>query len=103
VDGESIAGQALIAAPAVRSAFLGLAEQRLRPLAQYDRANDSDLVGTLRAFLEHNGHWEAASTALGIHRHTLHNRVDRIEAMLGVDLESAHVRAELLLCLLTWR
>ncbi|HEY5114425.1 MAG TPA: helix-turn-helix domain-containing protein, partial [Nakamurella sp.] len=103
VDGESIAGQVLIAAPAVRSAFLGLAEQRLRPLAQYDLTNDSDLIGTLRAFLEHNGHWEAASTALGIHRHTLHNRVDRIEAMLGVDLESAHVRAELLLCLLTWR
>ena len=103
VDGESIAGQALIAAPAVRSAFQGLAEQRLRPLAQYDLTNDSDLVRTLRAFLEHNGHWEAASTALGIHRHTLHNRVHRIEAMLGVDLDSAHVRAELLLCLLTWR
>jgi len=103
VDGESIAGQSLIADPAVRSAFLGLAEQRLRPLAHHDMTNDSDLVGTLRAFLEHNGHWEAASTALGIHRHTLHNRIEKIEAMLGVDLASAHVRAELLLCLLTWR
>ena len=102
VDGESIAGHALIAAPAVRAAFWSLAEEQLRPLAERDREGDTDLVGTLRAFLEHNGQWEAASSALAIHRHTLHNRVDRIETMLGVDLQSAHVRAELLLCLLAW-
>ena len=102
VEAESMAGHALIALPATRAVLDGLAEKRLRPLADADRLAGSDLVGTLRAFLEHNGHWEAAASSLGIHRHTLNKRVGRIQVLLGVDLDSAHVRAELLLCLTAW-
>lgn len=80
-----------------------LAEHRLRPLADQDAQRGTDLVATLRAFLEHNGHWESAAAALGVHRHTLRNRVARAEELLEVDLGSAHVRAELLLALLAWR
>jgi purine catabolism regulator len=99
VDAESMAGQAVVAVPAARAVLVELAGQQLRPLLDLDRNGDADLLGTLRAFLEHHGHWEAASAALGVHRHTLHKRIDRIRASLGVDLESAHVRAELLLYL----
>jgi purine catabolism regulator len=99
VDAESMAGQALVAVPAARAVLVELAGQQLRPLLDLDRNGDADLLGTLRAFLEHHGHWEAASAALGLHRHTLHKRIDRIRASLGVDLDSAHVRAELLLYL----
>ena len=55
------------------------------------------LAETLRAFLEHNGHTEATSAALGVHRHTLRARLERIRALLDVDLDDAYVRAELLL------
>ncbi|GAA4012957.1 PucR family transcriptional regulator [Streptomyces plumbiresistens] len=57
----------------------------------------------LRAFLEHNGRWEAASTALGVHRHTLRGRMERVQRLLPADLNSAHVRAEMLLGLSAWQ
>jgi purine catabolism regulator len=89
----SLAGHVLSATPETRAVLADLAAARLRPLA------GTDLVDTLRAFLEHNGHAEATSTALGVHRHTLRARLDRIRALLDVDLDDAHVRAELLLAL----
>lgn len=89
----TLAGHVLSSAPETRAVLAGIAETRLTPLA------GTDLAGTLLAFLEHNGHTEAASAALGVHRHTLRGRMDRIRALLGVDLDDAHVRAELLLAL----
>ncbi|WP_460406857.1 PucR family transcriptional regulator, partial [Actinophytocola sediminis] len=99
---ESLAGQVLAATPQAHAALAELAEIRLRPLADADRETGSDLVATLRAFLEHHGHVEAAAAALGVHRHTLRARMDRIRHLLDVDLDSAHVRAELLLALVAW-
>lgn len=89
----SLAGHVLSATPEVRAVLADLARARLGPL------DGTDLVDTLRAFLEHNGHAESASAALGVHRHTLRARLDRVRALLEVDLDDAHVRAELLLAL----
>ena len=63
----------------------------LRPL------DGHDLLPTLTAFLEHNGHLENAAGALGVHRHTMRNRLGRIGELLGGGLDSADVRARLLL------
>ncbi|MEI6251745.1 MAG: PucR family transcriptional regulator [Mycobacteriaceae bacterium] len=63
----------------------------LRPL------EDHELVPTLTAFLEHNGHLESAAAALGVHRHTVRNRVGRIGEILGQDIDSADTRAQLLI------
>ncbi|MFE4458226.1 helix-turn-helix domain-containing protein, partial [Nocardia tengchongensis] len=57
----------------------------------------TDLIVSLRAYLEAHGQWETAATALGVHRHTLRSRVARIESILGCSLDQALVRAELLL------
>ncbi|WP_225839625.1 PucR family transcriptional regulator [Streptomyces sp. NK08204] len=99
----SLAGQTLVTAPETRRVLESLAEARLRPLAEYDRDNGTELLASLRSFLEHNGQWEAASAGLGVHRHTLRSRMTRVQTVLGTDLESAHVRAELLLALTAWR
>ncbi len=56
-----------------------------------------DLLPTLTAFLEHNGHLENAAAALGVHRHTMRNRLVRIAELLGGGLDSADTRARLLL------
>ncbi|MGW1554756.1 helix-turn-helix domain-containing protein, partial [Streptomyces sp. NPDC002346] len=77
-------------------------EDRLAPLADHDARQGTELVASLRAFLENHGQWEAASAALGVHRHTLRARVERVQLLLPADLESAHVRAELLLALSAW-
>lgn len=63
----------------------------LRPL------DGHDLLPTLVGFLEHNGHLENAAAALGVHRHTLRNRLGRIAELLGGGLDSADTRARLLL------
>lgn len=99
VDATSLAGHVLIADPAARVVLSRLADSLLGPLVEHDRTTGSGLVATLRAFLEHNGHVESAAVAMGIHRHTLRARMDRTREVLDVDLDSAHVRAELLLAL----
>lgn len=72
----------------------------VEPLTEHDAEHGSALTESLRVYLERHGHWESAAAALGIHRHTLRGRVSRAEQVLGVDLQSAAVRAELLLALL---
>ena len=63
----------------------------LRPL------DGHDLLPTLTGFLEHNGHLENAAGDLGVHRHTMRNRLGRITELLGGGLDSADTRARLLL------
>lgn len=58
-----------------------------------------DLMGALTAFLERNGHVEAAAADLGVHRHTMRNRMQRINQLLGDDLASADTRAQLWLAI----
>ncbi|WP_314733899.1 helix-turn-helix domain-containing protein [Rhodococcoides fascians] len=90
----------LLASEPVRESLRAMAAVTIAVLAEYDRTHTADLVGSLRAFLEANGHWETAAAHLSVHRHTLRNRITRCEELLGVDLTSARVRAELLLSLL---
>ena len=53
----------------------------LGPLDATDRA--PELLRGLTAFLEHNGHWAAAASALRVHRHTMRNRIETVERLTG--------------------
>ncbi|MFE0593147.1 PucR family transcriptional regulator [Micromonospora echinospora] len=81
-------------------ALAGFVRRVLGPLQQHDGGRDGTLLGTLRAFLAHNGHWNETAAELGIHRHTLRARIERIERITGRDLASAYERMELWLALL---
>ncbi|MGW4483399.1 PucR family transcriptional regulator [Amycolatopsis sp. NPDC004368] len=61
-----------------------------------DRA---ELEESLRCWLENHGHWDRAATQLGVHRHTLRNRISKAAELLGQDLDSPGTRAELWLAL----
>ncbi|MEO3802940.1 PucR family transcriptional regulator [Nonomuraea sp. B1E8] len=65
----------------------------LAPLTGY--GSRAGLVESLRAYLENNGHWDAAAQRLGVHRHTLRYRMKRVAELLGRDLDDPGVRAEL--------
>ncbi|HUZ55171.1 MAG TPA: PucR family transcriptional regulator [Streptosporangiaceae bacterium] len=54
-----------------------------------------DLIVTLKTWLAHHGQWDPTAVDLGIHRHTLRNRIDRVEQILQVHLDSAAQRMEL--------
>jgi len=55
---------------------------------------------TLQTFLGNNGHGNETAAALGIHRHTLRARIDRIAELTGRDPDSSYGRMELWLALL---
>ena len=82
----------------VRERVQALTRSALEPLAQ---ASDGVLLQSLRVFLDHNGSWESAARALGVHRHTMRHRMTRVEEITGLDLDVAHNRVVLLLALAT--
>jgi PucR family transcriptional regulator, purine catabolism regulatory protein len=81
------------------AALEAVSRSLLGPLADYDRRQHGDLEASLRAFLEHNGNWEAAARALGVHRHTLRYRIRRVAELTGRDLDRAGDRVEFWLAL----
>lgn len=72
----------------------------LAPLSAHDEANGTALVETTRVWLEHGGQFDRAAQVLGVHRHTVRNRVGVAEQLLGRDLSSFHARADLWAALL---
>ncbi|MGP3965638.1 PucR family transcriptional regulator [Nonomuraea sp. 3N208] len=91
-----LAGQGLLAL-LDSSAAQAFSAALLAPLTEY--GSRADLVESLRAYLDCNGHWDAAAQRLGVHRHTLRYRMKRVAELLGRDLDDPGVRAELWLAL----
>jgi purine catabolism regulator len=65
-------------------------------LQALDGASGGDtLLATLRAWLASGGVAESTAASLGIHRHTLRGRIDRIERLTGRRLANGHDRGEM--------
>ncbi|MEV4102622.1 PucR family transcriptional regulator ligand-binding domain-containing protein [Nonomuraea sp. NPDC049649] len=64
----------------------GFEDLVLGPLAEYDSRHGSQLVATLREFLDRNCAYQASAEALGIHVNTLRYRLETIEQVTGRDL-----------------
>jgi len=64
-------------------------ERSLGPLLGYDDRHHSDLVATLRAFLDHSGNKSAAADSTAMSRQAFYRRLDTIARILQVDLDSA--------------
>ncbi len=58
-----------------------------------------ELLRSLDAYLEHNGHWERAAAQVFCHRHTLRYRIRRIEELTGRSLSNPRDRIEFWLAL----
>jgi purine catabolism regulator len=74
-------------------------DSALGRLVEHDRRHGSALVESLRAYIETNGRWAEAASALGVHRHTLRYRIRKVEELTGRDLADAGDRLELWLAL----
>ncbi len=72
----------------------------LRPLRAHDEATGSELLRTLRVWLEQNGQLDRAAGLLGVHRHTVRARIALAERLLGRDLGSFRGRADIWAALL---
>ena len=71
----------------------------LGPVEQGEGEYGDELLRSLDVFIEHNGHWEKAASALYCHRHTLRYRISRVEQLTGRDFSSARDRIEFWLAL----
>lgn len=71
------------------------AERQIGPLVDYDARHDTDLVTTLRHYLDAAGNKTVAARRGGLSRQTLYQRLHMIERLLGRDLESGAQRTEL--------
>jgi purine catabolism regulator len=71
----------------------------LEPLVRHDATGRGDLVASLRVWLEQHGQWDPAAARLGVHRHTLRQRMQKVEQLLGRSLDLPGTRAELWLAL----
>ncbi len=66
-------------------------EDNLAPLESYDTEWESELVPSLRVYLEQGANLNSAARALFIHRHTLRYRLEQIADILKVDIDSQEV------------
>lgn len=74
------------------SQAVGLVREILGPVKAYDDRHDTDMLQTLRVYVEHDGQLKAASDAYHIHVNSLKYRLDRIGRLLGTDARSSEAR-----------
>jgi PucR family transcriptional regulator, purine catabolism regulatory protein len=71
------------------------AERELGPLLRHDAASGGQLLAALTAYLEAGGNKAEAAKRAHLARPTMYERLHRIEAVLGVSLDSAQSRTSL--------
>lgn len=60
----------------------------LIPLLKYDKAHNTELLKTLKAFFEENGNLTNVAKKIYIHYNTVHYRLKRIEKITGLSLDN---------------
>ncbi|MEV5596591.1 PucR family transcriptional regulator [Streptomyces sp. NPDC052496] len=76
-----------------RRTLHGYADAVLGPLDLADHGEE--LLTTLAAWLETGGVWDATSRRLGVHRHTVRNRLDKAMSLTGRRLDDPDDRFDL--------
>jgi DNA-binding PucR family transcriptional regulator len=77
----------------------GLTGRLIDPVVAWDARRGTDLVGTLRAFLDADGRWDLTAAHLGVHVNTVRNRLGRIEELTGTDVALLADRVDFVLAL----
>jgi purine catabolism regulator len=67
----------------------------LSPLRETGRKDGAELLETARVWLKHECAWNAAAAELGLHRHSLRNRIDALGRLLELDLGTIAGRFQL--------
>jgi DNA-binding PucR family transcriptional regulator len=95
--GDEVASHLLLLAAVPDDLRRSFGDKVLGPVLAYDKAHGSELLRTLKAFLEHSGSWTQTSAALHLHVNTLRYRVSRISDLTDRDLSRFADRVDLYL------
>jgi len=99
LDAAGLGSVELLLATAPAEARQAFRASLLSPLLDYDAAHGTELVRTLRVFLDCSGSWTKAAEAMFVHVNSLRYRMRRVEELTGRDLGSLADQAALLLAL----
>ncbi|MGG6383199.1 helix-turn-helix domain-containing protein [Paenarthrobacter sp. NEAU-H11] len=67
----------------------------LQPLIAHDTAQQTELLETVLQWFANDCVWDTTARHLGVHRHTLRNRIDSAGRILGLNLDGMRDRLEL--------
>ena len=70
-------------------------EKILKPLKEYNNSSKSDLLKTLKTYLQSNCSWTESKDKLHIHGNTLSYRLNRIKEILNIDFDDYNDRLKL--------
>jgi hypothetical protein len=99
LDFDTIAQRGILASLS-RTEIRTTAQSMLAPLDAHDREYSTEFRRTLRVWLESDGRFDTAAELLGVHRHTVRNRIRIIEQLLSRDLQAFAARADIWAALL---
>ena len=99
VDAAGLGSVELLLATAPDEARRAFRTSLLSPLLDYDADHGTELVRTLRVFLDCSGSWTRAAEAMFVHVNSLRYRMRRVEDLTGRDMGSLADQAAMLLAL----
>jgi hypothetical protein len=99
VDAADVGSVELLLAAVPGEARRAFRASLLAPVLDYDREHGTELVRTLRVFLDCSGSWTKAADAMFVHVNSLRYRIRRVEELTGRDLGTLADQAALLLAL----
>lgn len=70
-------------------------QNTLGKILEYDEQHESSLLNTLRVYLEEEGNISKSSQKLFIHRNTMVYRINKINGLLGMEIEKVSSMIEL--------
>jgi PucR family transcriptional regulator, purine catabolism regulatory protein len=75
----------------------GFYDSTIRPLADYDRENGTELLRSLETYLDLDRSVSDTAARLFVHRNTLRNRLQKVEELLGLRVDSTEAVVDLYL------
>lgn len=85
----------ILAFDGLQSELIEFCSETIKPLIEYDKINNSELIKTLKAYFECDGNMKKISEKMYMHYNTIIYRVQQIKGITGLDLENGDSRLEL--------
>lgn len=84
----------LFSHPALQEEMNHFVKELLEPLMEYDKTHQSDLVETLRVFLENGANYRKTAQAMYLHHNTVRYRVQVISQLSSYDVHQNNVQLQ---------
>ncbi len=85
----------ILAFEGLQSELIEFCSDTIKPLIEYDKVNNSELIKTLKTYFECDGNMKKISEKMYMHYNTIIYRVQQIKDITGLDLENGDSRLNL--------